>query len=70
MRLVLQAAEIPLSGNPTCLDRLKTVRVCSLSSFRLWMKMIVKFEYVLWFRKTFICDKKQCWKPEKVARVL
>lgn len=32
------------------------------------MKMIVKFEYVLWFRKTFMCDKKQCWKPEKVAR--
>lgn len=32
------------------------------------MKMIVKFKNVMWFRKTFKCDKKQCWKQEKVAR--
>lgn len=30
VRLVLQAAEIPLGGNPTSLDRLKAFRVCSL----------------------------------------
>lgn len=68
MRSVLQAAEIPLSGNPTSLDRLKTVRICSLLSFRLLIKMIVKFKNAMWFRKTFKCGKKQFWKPEKVAR--
>lgn len=68
MSSLLQAAEIPFSRSPTSLDRLKTVRVCSLSSFRLLMKMIVKFKNVMWFRKTFQCDKKQCWKQEKIAR--
>lgn len=49
-------------------DRLKASRsVCSVSSFRLLLKMLAKFNKICGVVQECMYDKNQCWKSKKVT---